>query len=365
MKSIGLYLHIPFCREKCPYCDFYSVGRLSQAAAYTAALAGEMERRAEDGLAADTLYLGGGTPTLLGVPKLLRLLETARRYYAFTGEATLEANPNSVTPDMLLALHKAGFNRISFGVQSAVPAELDALGRKHTVGQSAQAVAWAKEAGFDNISADMMLGIPGQTTETALQTVSFLSSLGLQHISAYLLKIEEGTLFFRRDTARLCPDEAETCRIYLAVVSALEKAGFEQYEISNFAKPGYQSKHNLKYWHCEEYLGFGPAAHGFYNGLRYGHSRRLSAYLAAPEQTIFVTDEHAGEFEEYAMLRLRLTEGLGLKEAEQRFSVSADNLRRRAERFQKAGLLKATAERIVLTPQGFLVSNRLIAELIS
>ena len=323
-----------------------------------------MKHRATAGLLADTLYLGGGTPTLLGTDNLVRLIEAAKTYFSFAGEATLEANPNSVDPDMLLTLHQAGFNRISFGIQSAVSQELLKLGRKHTFQQATQAVAWARTAGFDNISADMMLGIPEQTTESALQSVSLFSVLGLTHVSAYLLKIEPETLFARQNMAQFCPDEEETCRIYLSVVSALEKAGFQQYEISNFAIPGQESRHNLKYWRCEEYLGFGPAAHGYLNGKRYGHSKNLAEYLICPEATIYNTDEHSGGFEEYAMLRLRLSEGLCTDEAEQLFSVPARTLLRKAERFQKAGLLTVKNGCISLTPQGFLVSNELIAELI-
>ena len=363
MDTIGLYLHIPFCNGKCPYCDFYSVGDLLLTDQYTDALLNEMQMQANDTLMADTFYLGGGTPPLLGTENLIRLIQAARKQFRFSGEATLEANPNSITEAMLYRLREAGFNRISFGMQSAVSEELLALGRRHTPQQVQEAVKAAQNAGFTNISVDLMLGIPHQTLESALRSVSFALELGVQHISAYLLKIEEGTPFCSRGADAQCPAEDVTCDIYLTVVDVLSRAGFHQYEISNFSLPGLECRHNLKYWHCEEYLGFGPVAHSFWHRRRWGHTRELRQYLAAPEQTVFVTDEQAGGFEEYAMLRLRLTEGLDTRTLKQ-FGVSAENLLKKAAQFEKAGYVQIRDGVLSLTPRGFLVSNELIAGLI-
>lgn len=364
MKPVGIYIHIPFCDGKCPYCDFYSVCDRGAAAPYTKALIREMERAASPGLTADTLYFGGGTPPLLGAENLVRLIEAVKRLFAFAGEATLEANPGSIDLPALLALREAGLNRISFGVQSAIPEELQALGRKHTPGQVRTAVEAAKQAGFSNLSADLMLGIPGQTAASLAQSIDFIRSLGITHVSAYLLKVETGTPFWRQEIWTQCPGEEETCALYLQAVRALEAAGFAQYEISNFARSGQVCRHNLKYWRCEEYLGFGPAAHGYFAGKRYGHARDLAAYLTAPASTVYLTDEAPGGFEEYAMLRLRLSEGLSLTEAKARYGYDPDALRKKAAAYAKAGLLRLDSERIALTPEGFLVSNSLIGKLI-
>ena len=363
MEPIGIYIHIPFCNGKCPYCDFYSVCDRTAADRYTAALIGEMRQYASPGVTADTLYLGGGTPPLLGTENLIRLIEAARRLYAFAGEATLEANPRSVGLPMLTALREAGYNRISFGIQSAVPEELRRLGRKHTPDESRAAVEEAKQAGFANISADLMLGIPGQTAASLTESVGFVRSLGVSHVSAYLLKAEENTPFWRERIWEQCPGEEETCALYLQAVAQLGEAGFAQYEISNFAKTGLECRHNLKYWRCEAYLGFGPAALGYFGGKRYGHTRDLAAYLSDPAGTVYVTDEQPGGFEEYAMLRLRLSEGLSLAEAA-RFGIGPEALKHKAAPYAQAGLLRLEGDKISLTPEGFLVSNSLIGKLI-
>ena len=363
MKPVGIYIHIPFCDGKCPYCDFYSVCDRSAADRYTVALIGEMERQASPGVTADTLYLGGGTPPLLGTENLIRLIEAARRLYAFSGEATLEANPGSIGLPALTELREAGYNRISFGMQSAVPEELRRLGRRHTPEAVRDAVKVARTAGFDRISVDLMLGIPGQTEASLAESIGFVRSLGVSHVSAYLLKVEENTPFWRQRAWEECPGEEETCARYLQAVEALEAAGFLQYEISNFARPGQECRHNLKYWRCEEYLGFGPAAHGYFGGKRYGHTRDLAAYLACPDKTVFITDEHPGGFEEYAMLRLRLREGLRLSEAA-RYGADPALLRQKAAPYVQAGLVRLGEDTLALTPQGFLVSNSLIGALV-
>lgn len=357
-------MHIPFCNGKCPYCDFYSECDVSLADAYTEAVIAEMVGARQENIAADTLYLGGGTPPLLGVQNLVRIIDAAREYYSFDGEATLEANPCSVTPKMLSALREAGYNRISFGMQSAVAEELAVLGRKHTPEQVRFAVESAKRAGFDNLSLDLMLGIPHQTSESVKYSLDTAIELNVQHISAYMLKIEENTDFYRKKRWEDCPDEEQTCEIYLSTIEYLRQAGFMQYEISNFAKPGMECSHNLKYWRCEEYLGFGPAAHGYFGGVRYGHGRDLKRYLADAAQTVSVTDDAPGSFAEYAMLRLRLNDGVLLPEAESRYGQAVRQMADKAKRYEKTGLLTVSPDRIALTPRGFLVSNELIGQLV-
>ncbi len=363
INRLGLYLHLPFCNGKCPYCDFYSVNRLDLRDRYTDRLIDEMREYARPDRIADTLYLGGGTPPLLGVDNLLRLIEAAREYYRFTGEATLEANPNSVDPDSLRRLRQGGFNRISFGMQSANPEELAVLGRTHAALQVETAVSWAQAAGFDNISLDLMLGIPKQTPASALASAEFAVGLGVSHLSAYLLKVEENTPFFQNGIESCCPDEETVCSIYLSTVAQLEKWGYSQYEISNFAKQGNACQHNLKYWRCEEYLGFGTAAHGYLDGVRYGHTRDLEGYLQNPADTRYITDNTAGGAEEALMLRMRLTEGIDRHQLAQ-LGIDPETFIQGAIPYLRAGLMANCNGNLRLTPQGFLVSNQLIGNLL-
>lgn len=359
---VGLYVHVPFCAKKCPYCDFYSVPyRRDTADLYFAALLREIQA-APDGLSADSLYFGGGTPILAGQKRLGSVVEAARKKFGLCGEITLEANPFVLPQSEYEGLVEAGFNRISFGLQSAIPGELKALGRAHSPEQAANAVRQAKRAGFLNISVDIMLGIPGQSPESLKQTLDFIGGLDLQHVSAYLLNIEQGTPFDRMQVLKDCPDDDTAADLYLQAVEALESMGFQQYEISNFARPGYESRHNLKYWRCEEYLGFGAAAHSFYQGKRYAHTRNLEAYLSDAEKDINVTEEHAGKISERLMLNLRLTEGINLRTLSE--EISAIRFLSAAQPMIRDGLLKVEHTRLRLTPKGFLVSNAVIGALL-
>lgn len=362
-EPVGIYLHVPFCRSKCGYCDFYSLASGEKMEEYGKILLEEISAWEGQGVRADALYVGGGTPSLLPPRLLAQLLERCRAVFSLAGECTLEANPDSVSLEGLTLLRKAGFNRISFGAQSAVDKELRALGRRHDAAGIFQAVSWAKEAGFSRISLDMMLGIPFQTPESLAQTLDAFTGLGPGHISAYLLKIEEGTPFYRSHTERLCPDEDLTVELYLQTVETLGRKGFGQYEISNFARPGEKSRHNLKYWRCQEYLGFGPAAHSFFQGHRFYHPRGLGAYLAARGKN-WIGDGSGGSLEERLMLGLRLTEGvdpiqagMGPKEAR--------TFLEKVRRYQQRGLMELADGRPRFTPKGFLVSNAILADLLA
>lgn len=365
MNKIGLYVHVPFCNGKCPYCDFYSMAAsetLKQE--YVQAILTELEQ-ADHTKQADTLYFGGGTPTLLYPEQLVQIVAQAKRFYQLedSSEITLEANPNTVSLSQLTQLRKGGFNRISFGMQSAVPRELEALGRKHSPEQVKRAVKMAKQAGFENISVDLMLGVPYQTVSSIEQSFDFINQLNIQHVSAYLLKIEPGTRYFGAECLKFCPDEDQTADIYLKTVENLFNMGFEQYEISNFAKPGKQSRHNLKYWECGEYIGFGPAAHSFYQGIRYGHSRDIQSYLklGIQEQEF---SQPGGDWEDYIMLGMRLKKGIDLVQAKEKYPVESSQLAKKIEPFQKAGFIVQEDSRIHFTPTGFLVSNSILATLI-
>ena len=361
MESIGLYLHVPFCARKCAYCDFYSVTDPSLMDAYVAETARRLRGLT---LTADTLYFGGGTPSLLGEKRLAALLDAARPLLTPDAEITVEINPGDDAERLIPALAAAGVNRVSLGMQSHSDAELARLTRRHTAADVDRAVAAALKSGIPHLSLDVMLATPGQTDETLRDTLAFAAQSGANHVSAYLLKIEPGTPFARDEAALALPDEAATADRYLAAVAQLEATGFAQYEISNFARPGGRSRHNLKYWCDEEYLGLGPAAHSYYKGERFFFPRDLAAYLKGGDP---VPDGPGGSFEEYAMLRLRLREGLSFSEAAARFpqeAASLDRMRSRAAPYQAEKLLILTPGSIALTPRGFLVSNALIGALL-
>lgn len=369
---LGLYLHIPFCDGKCPYCDFYSLaGEESVKEEYTRRLEKELalwaEKLAKEGVppVADTLYFGGGTPNLMGGNRIARLILAAKEHFSLqNAEITVEVNPSSELSGFFREIFAAGANRLSIGLQSAHDEELKALGRRHTAQQAAETVEAARKAGFSNLSLDLMLATPGQTLESALSSVQFCAELGAPHVSAYLLKVEPGTPYWNRRDSLPLPDEDETADRYLAVCAALEQAGLMQYEISNFASPGFESRHNLKYWRCEEYLGLGPGAHSFVNGKRFYYPRSLHDFLEAPQP---IEDGDGGTLEETVLLGLRLSKGITPqtlapfgKAGEQAFAA----MEKKSRPYRAAGLLKPEPGRIAMTLKGFLVSNELIAELL-
>ncbi len=356
-EPIGIYIHIPFCERKCHYCDFYSVvGDEALKDQYLEALFCAIEATPKG--QADSLYLGGGTPTLFGAERLTRLLQAVQTRFSLTGEVSLEANPNTVDLTMLQMLRKAGFNRISFGAQSTDERQLQTLGRTHKATQVTEAVLWAAAAGFDDISVDLMIGLPDQTWESLQKSIADLTALPITHLSAYLLKVEEGTAFDCKTIVDRLPDEDAVSDWYLATVAALESAGFFQYEISNFAKEGYPCKHNLKYWQVKPYLAFGPTASGFVDGVRYRYPRDLQAFLETCGRTVEF-EEICDLSEERVMLGLRLTAGIPLAMLGEKKGMHT-----RLQLFQKTGLLTLTEERVALTPKGFLLSNGIIADLL-
>ena len=367
-RSFGLYIHIPFCRAKCPYCDFYSVAfREESADRYTDAVLRAISYAPDTELPLDSVYFGGGTPVLMGAKRLLSICDAVRKKFHVSSdcEITLEANPAAMTLEDLCKLRKGGFNRISIGVQSAVDEQLKTLGRLHSASQAVESVELCRIAGFDNISVDLMLATPGQTEEDIQHFCdSFCPSV--DHISAYLLKVEEGTPFGRQHMERFCPDEERSADLYLSAVKKLKQQGFEQYEISNFAKNGKYSRHNTRYWDCSEYLGIGPAAHSFWQGERRCFERDLDSFLAVENPwTLWVFDEKGGDFFEYAMLRLRLSAGLIFADCEERYPhIDLEPLKKQAEQLLKHGLVRMDEEYIALTTEGFLVSNSVIWRLL-
>lgn len=370
-EPLGLYIHVPFCVSKCPYCDFYSLpgaddDRLD---AYTAALERAMQQMyARFPAQADTLYFGGGTPSLLGPHRITRLIERAVALWGLTdAEITLEANPGDDLAEVLTAFAAVGGNRLSLGMQAVTDAELSALGRRHAHYQTEKAVEASYRAGIDNLSLDMMLGIPHQTTATAIQAVREAARLGAAHLSAYLLKIEAHTPFASHRSHLILPDEDETADRYLAVAEAAEAAGYRHYEISNFARSSRESRHNLKYWNQQPYLGLGPSAHSYLDGKRWYYPRDLTGFLAGatplPENADPV-DVADGSADEYLMLRLRLAEGLTEGTFRERFGVPLPAVWRQRARQLPADLVIQDDTGIRLTRAGFLVSNAIILHLL-
>lgn len=366
---VGLYLHIPFCVSKCPYCDFYSLtADEATQDAYTAALCAAIDVWAErTGETADTLYLGGGTPSLLGPARLTRILETARRAFriADTAEITMEANPGDNLSAVFAAFSAAGGNRVSLGMQSVVPSQLRALGRRHTVDEAKAAVEAAHAAHIDNVSLDLMLGTPDQTAKDVRDAVDRCAAWGVTHVSAYLLKIEPNTPFGAMPPT--LPDEDAVVALYHTAADALEAHGFAQYEISNFARDGRVSRHNLKYWDGVPYLGIGPSAHSFYGGRRFAYPRDLAAFIRGNEPTAERREDGdiaEGSPEEYAMLRLRLTEGLREEAYRARFGTPLPAEWRSRAASLPASLIVCDDDGIRLTREGFLVSNAILARLL-
>ena len=308
----SLYVHIPFCASKCPYCDFYSVApRFPLGASHRPPKGGILTKQEQFVTCCveilqlqentwRTAYIGGGTPSVLAPALLARLLAAIE----CEGEFTIECIPTSITPEFCRVIAQSGANRVSMGVQSAVPSERKALGRSGGLDEITQALALLNAEGMKNLSLDVMLGIPGQSIESLTETLAFCAKYA-KHISAYLLKIEPGTPFAAHPPEKL-PDEDAQAELYLHACEWLEAHGFAQYEISNFAMPGYESQHNLNYWRCGEYFAIGPAAHGFTQRRRWHYERDLAAFLRGDAP---IDDGPGGDFEERAMLALRLNEG--------------------------------------------------------
>lgn len=369
MKNIGLYLHIPFCKSKCPYCDFYSFsGKDTQKDEYTQVLKDKAVSsistlQSDCNCKADTLYIGGGTPSVLGANNLATLVNACNfGFLTDNAEITVECNPYGLDEDFFKILHSSGVNRLSFGLQSAIDSERRILGRLSDRNQVENAVKTAQKVGFENITLDVMLGVPNQTEKSLQETLDFCISLGVPHISAYMLKLEENTHFYKNQSKYNFPDDDLTADLYLQMCKTLESNGIIQYEISNFAKNGFESRHNLKYWHCEEYLGLGPSAHSFLDGKRFYYDRDFNAFMNGNSP---IQDGLGGDFTEYAMLNLRLVEGLQESKVLERFGHSIPNeLYEKSKKFIDNGYMIKNENGLALTRKGFLMSNTILAEIL-
>lgn len=373
--KLGIYIHIPFCRSKCDYCDFYSLaGRDDRMDQYQKALLSHIKETAPlaQDFPVDTIYIGGGTPSYYGAKRLKELLGVIRKLYKAEkdAEVTVECNPDSVDVKSLKILRKAGVNRLSMGMQSANACELERIHRIHTPQQVNEAATAARKAGFTNLSLDLIYGLPGQTMDSWKATVEHALSLIPQHLSCYGLKVEEGTpLAARVAQGEVLPDDDQQADLYLWTVGRLERAGYPQYEISNFAKPGFASRHNLRYWLTQPYIGFGPGAHSDFGGRRYSFVRDLDAYIQGvlqggdiiDESEIIPKRERCGE---YLMLRLRTVQGINEQEYRSTYFMDFAPLQARLEQFRAQGWAEQTDGRWHFTPKGFLLSNQLIGDLL-
>ena len=366
-RPLGLYIHIPFCRSKCFYCDFYSLPRSeNRMDGYCEALRAALRAAAPDasGRTVDTIYFGGGTPSLLGPVRLMGLLEAVFELFAVSpgAEITLEANPESAgDPQPLRLLRRAGFNRISLGMQSADDEELRAVGRVHSRQDTEKAVAAARTAGFSELSLDLIYGLPGQSRESWRGSLAAAVSLMPEHLSCYGLKVEPGTPLHTRRAEISLPDDDTQADMYLDAAAFLEQEGYKQYEISNFALPGHPSRHNRKYWTLGEYLGFGPGAHSDFRGRRFAVARDLDAFLRGErllsEDAAISPRERVSE---RVMLGLRTAEGIDLSALPVPFAGAETLLSELAAH----GLARFEGNRWHLTPRGFLVSNEVIVRVL-
>lgn len=371
MNKLGVYLHVPFCRSKCNYCDFYSLPSLAMADAYYEAVIRQLRLWSREAAewTVDTVYLGGGTPTALPPELLLGILREIGSCFSIEegAEWTVEANPATVTKETLTEMRKLGVDRLSFGLQSACEKELRCLGRIHDFEGFRESFLLARQCGYTNISADLMLGIPYQTKESLTESIDRLAALDPAHISAYCLRIEDNTPFGRMRESLPLPDEETERELYLGAVAQLERLGYAQYEISNFARPGMESRHNLRYWRLEPYLGFGPAAHSDFGSARFSVPADLSHYCKVenpsfPSLSAAIAGGDvitpAEREEEKLMLGLRLREGIPME-----LLPPSPAILSKIELWRSLGLC-VPGERLRLTPEGMLLSNELISELL-
>lgn len=362
-----IYVHIPFCEAKCPYCSFYSEVNSSLSEEYFKALNSEINEctiiedvNHDD---TDTIYFGGGTPSSQNPLLIAETLKHIIRKFdidPFEAEITIEVNPHSLTKEGAAIYFEAGFNRVSVGVQSLHDKTLKTLGRLHDSKTAVEAIWILKMAGFSNISADLIEGVPDQTIEEVLEDAETLCSLGVKHVSMYSLSIEEGTPFEKKyKNLYEIVDEGYEREMYHSLRRFLNSRGIHSYEISNCAFEGYESKHNSAYWNCSEYYAFGAGAHGYLGSIRYSHDNDIASYINDPmkiivEEALSIEDK----MDEFALLSLRKTHGIDLKEYQLRFGVPFKNRFSEIIKVNKdRGYLEETDTHIYLTPTGLDFAN--------
>jgi oxygen-independent coproporphyrinogen-3 oxidase len=375
MEKLGLYLHIPFCASKCAYCDFLSgpAGKEEQAR-YVEALIKEIKSFSslKHNYQVDTVFFGGGTPSILEPELFLDAMEALGETFAFTksAELTVEANPGTLTKNKLLTYKKTGINRLSIGLQSGDNDELKRLGRIHTWEEFLENYHLAREVGFKNINVDLMLALPGQTTVCLEESLKKVLALTPEHISVYSLILEEGTPFFEAwEKGELTLPEEETERgMYYLTVERLEQAGYHRYEISNFSKEGFESRHNNKYWTGDDYLGLGVASSSYLKGCRMKNTENILEYREKIEDKKSPIKERQTltrqeKIEEFMFLGLRRSEGISKEKFFEKFEASLSEVYGSViEKQEKLGLISQDEKRLWLTKRGIDVSNQVMAD---
>ena len=361
-NSAGIYIHIPFCDSKCPYCAFYSIIHGEKMMdEYKNALIREFSRLDKE-REYSTVYFGGGTPSSFGGERIAELLVFLKNNYNISksAEITVECNPMRDNTDFFSIIKSAGANRISLGLQSAVDAERRSLGRVATAKAALSNINSARKNGIDNISVDLMLGIPGQTIESLDQSLDFVIENKIPHISCYMLQIEEGTVFYNRKDKLNLPSDDETAEMYEHMCGRLNAAGIIQYEVSNFAVPNFESRHNSSYWELKDYYGFGPSAHSLVNKKRFYYPASIEEFLHNPN---VIDDGIGASADEYIMLSLRLTKGFLYEEAKKYGIVITDKFKSEINSLECLGFVIANENCVHLTTKGFAVSNTVIAKI--
>ncbi len=361
MTNIGLYIHVPFCRQKCPYCDFYSLSATDEnISRYVSAVVKELKNTPYH---FDSVFFGGGTPSLLSAAQFEKIFSALDGKLAENAEITIESNPADLSAEYLSELKdNTPINRLSVGVQAVNDETLKFLGRRHNAYEAERAVETIKSVGFDNFSVDFMIGLPNESEKDIENMLLFAEKFSVPHLSAYLLKVEENTPFYKLGVSDLLDEDKVSDSFSLFSRLAGEK-GYSHYEISNFSKEGYECRHNLKYWRCEEYLGIGPAAHSFVGGKRFSVPRDTEKYISDIENgtSSYADFQEGGDEGERLMLSLRLKEGV-------RLSTLSENRKnivlKKAPRLINAGLISLTGDVLSITEKGFLLSNSIICELI-
>ncbi|MBQ8164155.1 MAG: radical SAM family heme chaperone HemW [Clostridia bacterium] len=378
MRSLGLYIHIPFCLKKCNYCDFYSLPctQGAQISEYTDALLLHLKTQSHlyTDCVFDTVFLGGGTPSLLSCDDISKLFSALRENLNIADDAEIstEANPGTLDKEKLKTLKDVGVNRLSIGLQSSFDSDLKRLGRVHTLSDFEKIYSLARSVGFDNINIDIMYALPYQTKSDFLKTLDYVVEKSPEHISSYCLKIERGTPFFKTVDESSLPSEDTQYEMYLDMCDFLAKNGYEQYEISNFAKQGKRCRHNMKYWLSEEYVSLGPSAHSYFNGVRYSYLPNLSDYVsiikrgampkALTEESVTMSENEKRD--EYVMLKMRLCDGLCENEFKSRFKNDFISTYPSIEKYIKSGHITHRNGNFSFTPKGFFVSNYILSDIL-
>lgn len=372
-KKLGLYIHIPFCLRKCNYCDFCSFADIDKKTRlrYIDRICDEIYsyRDKADDYHLESIFFGGGTPSLLEPFEFVKIVDAIKDIFSFDNETefTLESNPKTLTKEKLQTYVRCGVNRLSIGLQSVHENELKILGRIHDFDDFLHSFALVQETGIRNINVDLMYSIPEQTVDSFKSTVDIVSDLPLTHISAYSLIIEEDTPFGRMKNALVLPSEEDELMMVDYLHEKLREKGFIHYEISNYAKDGFSSKHNLLYWNMDEYIGLGINAHSDFQGVRYANTSVFNEYLSEDfiQYRVSETPDNAQRAFEYAMLRLRLREGLSLSEYEERFHCAF--LEGKEEYINKCiegGFMLLCGDRLSFTEEGFYVSNEILSSIL-